>query len=476
MSRESATTRQRAYRVLIVDDDRRFCRLLEYNLGKWGYASDAAGSARDLREAIGRHPYDVILLDIRLPDGSGTDLVAEICEVLPCAKIIMISAHGTIEMAMDCVRSGAYDFLSKPLDLDRCRIILRNAFEFARREQEYELLRAVISERDRLGMLIGASPAMQAVYEVIGNVAASDCSVLITGETGTGKELVAAELHRLSNRAPREMITVNCAAIPSELIESEMFGHMKGSFTGAAQDKAGAAERADGSTLFLDEITELNLELQAKLLRFLQDKQVTRVGGSKARQVNVRIIAASNREPDVAVSSGKLRMDLLYRINVIRIHLPPLRERRTDIPILAAAFLSEAAAAHNKNFTSFDGKARRVLMEADWPGNVRQLKNVITETVLMNNGATVTVEMLPATVRESADQGGRYRAEPSHSVTHLRIRPLWEVEKYSMQQALFACHGNVTEAAQLLEMSRPTLYRKIKRFKLETGIGAGQPT
>jgi two-component system, repressor protein LuxO len=453
--------------ILIVDDDPRLCKLLKYNIEKWGYTVDACADARGMRQALARHAYAVVLLDIRLPDANGVELLPELLEACPVTKTIMISAHGTVEMAMDAVRMGAFDFLTKPVDLDRCRVSVRNACQLAASENESELLRAVVSGRDRLGSMIGASAAMQVVYEIIGNVAMSDCSVLISGETGTGKELVAAEIHRLSSRHKRDLITVNCAAIPAELIESEMFGHMKGSFTGAAQDKIGAAERADRSTLFLDEIAELRTELQAKFLRFLQDKQVTRVGGTATRQVDVRIVAATNHDPEEAVAAGKLRRDLLYRLNVIHINMPPLRERRADIPLLAEAFLTAAAAANGKDFTSIDGKARRVLMDADWLGNVRQLKNVMTETVLMHKGTAVTADMLPASVRESALRGERYAAAPAQSAARMRVRPFWETEKAALQQALYSCRGNVTEAAAKLEISRPTLYRKIKHFNLD---------
>jgi len=471
MTSSSTRKHEDKRRILVVDDDPRLCRLLVYNLEQWGYAVDSVGDAQAMRQALSCHDYAVAMLDVRLPDADGVGLLPEIAEAFPSTKVIMVSAHGSIEMAMDAVRLGAFDFLTKPVELDRCRVSVRNAFLLAESEREYEILREVISPRDRLGSMIGASPAMQVVYEIVENVAASDCSVLVTGETGTGKELVAAELHRLSDRGRHEMITVNCAAIPSELIESEMFGHMKGSFTGAAQDKEGAAERADRSTLFLDEIAELSPNLQAKLLRFLQDKQVTRVGGTKSRRVDARIVAATNREPDEAVANGKLRQDLLYRLNVIRIHLPPLRERRADIPLLAEAFLEEAAAANRKTFSGFDGYAMRVLMEADWPGNVRQLRNVVTETVLMNPGGAVTTKMIPEAIAESARRGERCRAAPARAPAPARIRPFWETEKSALQQALFACHGNVTGAAELLEISRPTLYRKIKSYGLDPGKG-----
>ena len=456
-------------RILVVDDDARHCRLLQYNLDRWGYASDAVVSATMMRESLLRHSYALVLLDVRLPDGDGVSLLPEIEEESPGTKTIIVSAHGTIELAMEAVRSGAFDFLTKPLDLNHCQIAVRNALALADQERECELLKEVSTERDRFGSMIGSTPAMLVIYETISNIATSNCSVLITGETGTGKELVAREIHRLSTRGKRDLITVNCAAIPSELVESEMFGHMKGAFTGAVQDKAGAAERADGSTLFLDEIGELNTELQAKLLRFLQDKVVIRVGGIQSRKVDVRIISATNCVPEEAVSAGKLRRDLLYRINVIHIHLPSLRDRRPDIPLLARTFLADAAMESGKEFSSFDSRALRILMDAPWPGNVRQLRNVITETVLLNKGHRVTAEMLPEGIRSSARTGDRLRMESVHTAAQPRIRPLWELEKTVIQRALLACHGNVVDAAGVLEISRPTVYRKIKAYGLDVG-------
>lgn len=458
--------------VLVVDDDPRFNRLLSYNLEQWGYATDVCENAQAMRQALALRAYAVVVLDIRLPDANGVDLLPELAEINPSTKVIMISAHGSIEIAMDAVRLGAYDFVTKPVDLDRCRVSVRNACRLFASEHETELLRAVVTERNRLGAIIGASTPMQVVYQIIANIAQSDCSVLVTGETGTGKELVAAEIHRMSDLGHRDMVTVNCAAIPPELVESEMFGHMKGSFTGATQDKIGAAERANGSTLFLDEIAELNVNLQAKLLRFLQDKQVTRVGDTKSRKTDVRIVTATNRDPADAVDRGELRRDLLYRINAIHIKLPPLRERRSDIPLLAEAFLAEAAAANGKAFRLIDDKARQALMAAEWPGNVRQLKNVITETVLMHQGDMVAADMLPATVHESAKRSGRYRVATSAPIaTRLSVRPFQETEKAALQQALYVCRGNITEVAGKLGISRPTLYRKIKQYKLDAASG-----
>lgn len=454
--------------VLVVDDDPRLGQLVGYHLDKWGYRHQYVGDAEGMRAALAQQLFAVLLLDLRLPDADGMELLPFFKDHFPALKIIVMTAHGSVDLAMDAVRAGAFDFLTKPVDFDRCQVAVRNALQLAQREEAFQALQGVVSGRERLGTIIGGSPAMQAVYEIIVNVSASDCSVLVTGETGTGKELVAAELHRLSRRSEREMVTVNCAAIPAELIESEMFGHVKGSFTGAMQDKIGAAERANGSTLFLDEVSELHVGLQAKLLRFLQDKQVTRVGGGAPLGVDVRIVAATNRDPLEAVNQGKLRQDLLYRLNVVRIHLPPLRERRSDIPLLAETFLAHAALAHGKDCRRFAPDAIRILSDADWPGNVRQLKNVITETVLMHHGETITGTMLPQEVRSSATQRDRMKRTLTSPPSHMHVRPLWEIEKGALQQTLLACQGNVAQSAKLLEIGKATLYRKIKRYKLAT--------
>lgn len=453
-------------RILLVDDDERFCLLMRHNLERSGYTVDSAGDAIAMRRALRQEDYAVVLLDVNLPDADGVALLPELAELSPTTKIIMVSGHGTTEMAIDAVRAGAYDFLTKPLNFDRCCVSVRNAVHLAASERENEMLRQVATDRQRLGSMIGAAPGMQLVYQIINNVARSDVSVLVTGETGTGKELVAAELHRLSDRSRRDMVTVNCAAIPADLIESEMFGHVKGSFTGATQDKIGAAERADNSSLFLDEIAELDAGLQAKLLRFLQDKRVTRVGGTQTKTTDVRIMAATNCTPEKAVSSGKLRQDLLYRINVVHIHLPPLRERRSDIPLLAQAFLMESAPANQKSFRSIEGPALRLLMDADWPGNVRQLRNVITETVLMNCGETVTADMLPRAVAQSAKCHARQRLLTDSNGGRSHIHALWVQEKTAIQHALLAFSGNVAMAAEKLEISRATMYRKIRQYGL----------
>lgn len=458
----------RPRRVLVVDDDASLRRLFEYNLTKWGYEAEVVDCGEQMDRALSRSRLDVVLLDVRLPDGDGIDFLPRIRDAYPQTQVIMVTAHGNVDMAMDAVRVGAFDFLTKPVDLDRLEVAVRNCVALVSTQEECAAARETADRRTSLGALIGSSQAMQAVYEIIENVAASDCSVLIVGETGTGKELVAEEIHARSQRGHRDLVAVNCAAIPAELLESEMFGHERGSFTGAHQQKIGCAERADRSTLFLDELGEMNLQLQAKMLRFLQSFELTRVGGARSIKVDVRVISATNRSPQELVRQGLLREDLLYRVNVVKVHLPPLRERRPDIPLLAETFLRKASNDSGKAFEQIDGKALRTLAGYDWPGNVRQLQNVIHEIVVLSSGSTVTAEMLPAEIVEAVQDGARFKRDDRPAASHVRIAPMWQVEKEHMRRALNACNGKVTEAAELLEVSKATLYRKIKELGLKS--------
>jgi len=473
MTRRAKTDHQP--RILIVDDDASLLRLFEYNLDSWGYQTCSANCGEAMFQELADNPFDLILLDVKLPDGSGIEFLATIGETYPLTKLIMVTAHGTVETAMDAVRLGAYDFLTKPVDLERLKIVVRNAVELSQSEAKRDDLQTIVDGRDGFGALIGMSNRMQVIYELIANVATSDCSVLITGETGTGKELVALEVHRNSQRSAGEMVTVNCAAIPRDLVESEMFGHEKGAFTGAVQRKIGCAERADRSSLFLDEIGELDILLQAKLLRFLQDGTFTRVGQASSIRSDARIISATNRDPATAVADGKMRQDLLYRINVVRIDVPPLRERRGDIPLLADAFLRQATEDHHRPGAQFTDEAMRLLMNYTWPGNVRELKNVVTGMVVLNKDDSLEAAMVPAEIWDSVAIGDRLKQPLSSPPNHARIRPFWESEKAILNQALLACHGNVGEAAKRLEVSRATLYRKTKQYGLGTkGADKGQ--
>lgn len=449
--------------VLVIDDDETIHRLFTYHLEQWGFQSTSTATLAEARKKLQVERFELVLLDISLPDGSGTDFLAEVRKSWPRMQVIMVSAHGDIEMAMDCVRNGAFDFVPKPMDLDRLEVSVRNAVKLAQSETEITVLRDLVDGRDSFGAMLGSSPTMQVVYEVIENVAAANCSVLVTGETGTGKELVAAEIHARSKRASRELIAVNCAAFPKDLLESEMFGHEKGAFTGAANRKIGCAERADKSTLFLDEIGEMPMELQSKLLRFLQDYKVTRVGGDTAIKVDIRLVCATNRDPLTMVEDKILREDLLYRINVVRIVIPPLRERRTDIPLLCKAFLAEAASENGKAFREFDKEAMARLCAYGWPGNIRQLKNVVTEVVILNQGEVVESGMLPPEIQTLSSD-----SPPDESQQNLdsRILPMWKVEKEHIRRTILRTGGNISEAARLLEISKATIYRKVKEFDI----------
>lgn len=451
--------------VLIVDDDENIRRLFEYNVGQWGYSTQTAGSGGAMMEALAKSSFDILLLDLRLPDGDGIEFLPHLRREFPRTQVIMVTAHGNVDLAMEAIHSGAYDFLTKPVSLDRLQVTLRNGLSLVRTHEELSLASDLASQRTSFGAMIGGCPAMQALYTTIENVAASDCSVMIVGETGTGKELVAQEIHQRSKRKGMELVTVNCAAIPSELLESEMFGHEKGSFTGAFQQKKGCAEQAHRSTLFLDEIGEMDVKLQAKLLRFLQNYKFQRVGGNRTIEVDIRLISATNRNLQEQVKKGELREDLLYRIDVVKLVVPPLRERRPDIPLLATRFLRNSSLDNGKQFRSFSEDAMGVLVDYPWPGNVRQLLNVVAQTVVLNQGTEISLSMLPAELIRTVEQGAR-KQQGSISSPPKAIVPLWRMEKEHMRRALLVCQGNVARAAEFLEVSKATLYRKIKEYDI----------
>lgn len=373
-------------------------------------------------------------------------------------------SNGSVDVAVEAMRFGAFDFLTKPFDGKRLCATARNALK----HQQLSSLVAQYREnfeRSSFAGFIGASMAMQAVYRIIESAAPSKATVFITGESGTGKEVCAEAIHQCSPRRDQPFIALNCAAIPHDLMESEIFGHVKGSFTGAQGDRKGAASLADGGTLFLDEICEMDLDLQSKLLRFIQTGTLQRVGSGKLETVDVRFVCATNRDPLVEVKAGRFREDLYYRLHVIPLALPPLRERGEDILLLARELLLRYAGEENKRFRDFDADAVQVLLDYPWPGNVRELQNVVRNIVVLNDGELVSPDILPPPLN-----GGRTLApEPvvgiadpqSESVVVRRqVRPLWQVEKEAIEQAIASCDGNIPKAAALLEISPSTIYRK----------------
>lgn len=500
-----------SFNALLVEDSQSLGALYSEYLRAEGGRVTHVHFGEDALAELEREKPDLLFLDIKLPDMSGMDILERVAADCPSVTVIMMTAHGTIDIAVDAMRLGAFDFLVKPFDAKRLGITVRNALK------QRELLQLVSRYEKSLPTanfcgFIGESLAMQAVYRTLENVADSKASVFITGESGTGKEVCAQAIHSLGRRKEGPFIALNCASIPRELMESEIFGHVKGAFTGATSGRQGAAGRAHGGTLFLDEICEMDLDLQAKLLRFIQTGVYTPVGGGKEETVDVRFVAATNRHPWQEVKAGRFREDLYYRLYVIPVELPPLRSRGKDVQLLAKKLLKEYSREEGKAFKSMSADCMRLLSSYAWPGNVRQLQNVMRQMVVLNQGDTLTEAMLPEFVRGGHDKPrlvapvapaepshfqdqGHWRdpddhmppdahgygaqslsgddALASHSGTHSHshshigsgesaegIKPLWLAEKEIIEQAIEACEGNIPKAAALLDISASTIYRK----------------
>lgn len=476
-------------RILLIEDAPALARVYVEFLRADRHDVTDVLDGRGALEAIARERFDAVVLDLKLPDIDGLALLRTLRAQTPPPPVIVITAHGSVANAVEAMRHGAYDFIVKPFNADRLNITLRNALEHK------TLARMVDSYRKSLGRdcfhgFIGASAEMQAIYRTIESVAASKASVFITGESGTGKELAAEAIHKASPRRARPFVPLNCAAIPRDLLESEIFGHVRGAFTGATADRIGAATLAHGGTLFLDEICEMAPEVQVKLLRFIQTGMVQPVGASRSEKVDVRFVSATNRDPLAEVEAGRFREDLYYRLHVVPLALPPLRERDDDVILLARALLREAAAEEGKAFARLSPEAEGVLRAYDWPGNVRQLQNVLRNVVVLHDGVVVAAAMLPDPLRPSGPSApGRPDLPASEATdpidppdptgapdalagdrsapTRPAIRPLWQVEKDAIQEALRQCQDDVPRAATLLEISPSTIYRKLQLWRSE---------
>ena len=415
---------------------------------------------------LDRAPPAVLLLDLKLPDMDGMDILRHVQREQMPTSVVIITGHGSVDLAVDAMRYGAFDFVEKPFDAKRLKVTVRNALEHQALNDLVDRIKEDF-QRERYHGFIGGSLAMQSVYRIIDSAAPSRATVFITGESGTGKEVCAEAIHRQSPRRAAPFVALNCGAIPRDLMESEIFGHVKGAFTGAAAERVGAAGQADGGTLFLDEIGEMGMDLQTKLLRFVQTGTFQKVGGTKLESVDVRFICATNRDPLKAVAEGRFREDLYYRLNVIPIHLSPLRDRREDVLPLARHFLSRFAAEEGKTFSGLSSEVEAILVDYDWPGNVRQLQNVIRNVVVLHPGGPVSAAMLPAplnTLKQAssarpavADAGQAASVEHDDSAS---VKPLWLIEKEAIERAIDRCDGNIPRAAALLEVSPSTIYRK----------------
>lgn len=459
--------------VLLVEDSDSLAALYMAYLQEEACQVTHVETGQAALSAIAEKVPDVVLLDLELPDMNGMEVLKHIHQRQIQTSVVIATAHGSVDMAVEAMRYNALDFIEKPFNAKRLTVTVRNALQHQRLARLVQLYQENFERKEYHGF-IGASLPMQAVYRIIESAGPSKATVFVTGESGTGKELCAEAIHKQSPRKDKPFVAINCAAIPRELIESELFGHVKGAFTGALNDRQGAASQADGGTLFLDEIGDMSLDLQSKLLRFLQAGTFHKVGGNKQETVDVRFICATNRDPLAEVQAGRFREDLYYRLHVIPIQLPPLRERASDVLLIARHFLLRYAREEHKHFTHFSPETEEILLHYDWPGNVRQLQNTIHSIVVLNDSQEVTVDMLPHPffIPADGDAAGQPRRKRSRSpqehvpVARItdKIIPLWLVEKQAIEQAIDLCEGNIPKAAALLEVSPSTIYRKLQRW------------
>ncbi|EHZ2538408.1 TPA: sigma-54-dependent transcriptional regulator [Vibrio parahaemolyticus] len=504
-------------RVLLVEDSTSLAILYKQYVKDEPYDIFHVETGRDAIQFIERSKPQLIILDLKLPDMSGEDVLDWINQNDIPTSVIIATAHGSVDLAVNLIQKGAEDFLEKPINADRLKTSVALHLKRAKLEDLVENIQSTFDRHNYHGF-IGSSLPMQAVYKTIDAVAPTSASVFIVGESGTGKEVCAEAVHRQSDRRDKPFIAINCGAIPRDLMESEIFGHVKGAFTGATTDRKGAATLAHGGTLFLDELCEMELEMQKKLLRFLQTGTYTPLGGTKEMKVDVRIICATNRDPLKEVEEGRFREDLYYRVHVVPIDMPPLRERGSDIVTLAKHFLTTYAKEDKKKFSNIDTEAQHVIKHYEWPGNVRQLQNIIRNIVVLNNDEKVTVAHLPAQLTQKKTQARTVTPvhvessspsnnlnghnapamqtppiepvqpvqevpaqhtqptvgveTPSHSLSPYfnadgSIRPMWQVEREAIQNAIAYCDGNVLNAAVMLELSPSTVYRKKQAWEAD---------
>jgi two-component system, NtrC family, response regulator AtoC len=450
--------------ILIVEDEPNMQRVLRGLLRREGYRTLEACDGAVALEILSREPIEAVLTDFKMPRMNGLELLAEIQQRQLGVPVILLTAHGTIGGAVEALKKGAFDYLTKPFDPDEIQQVVAKAVR-THALQKSEATVAIAEDPEQL--LLGESDALRRVKRLIERVAPTPATVLITGESGTGKELVARSLHLRSPRAAAPFVKINCAAIPEGLLESELFGHEKGAFTGAARRKLGRFELADGGTLFLDEIGEMPLASQPKLLRAIQDGRFYHVGGTHTIDVDVRLVAATNRDLDQAVKSGRFREDLYYRLNVVPIRLPALRERRADIPALARLFIERFAQRHGLPIEGLDSTAEQVLCAYGWPGNIRELENAIERAVLLTEGTRIGLADLPPEVSGAAATGAHPSLASSSAPLRDRIRDATRViEREAIEEALRATQGNVTQAARRLGLSRRGLQLKMKELEI----------
>jgi DNA-binding NtrC family response regulator len=440
-------------RILVVDDEPMVCLSLTNWLKEENYFAASVQDGQSAVKAVGDEKWDVVLLDLKMPGMDGMEVLRHIKEIAPQTVVVMMTAYSSIASSVKAMKEGAYDYIVKPLDVQELTLMLQKIVEHQQLITENILLRKRLKERHGYENIIGRSGAMEKVFEMIRTVADTNATVLVTGETGTGKELIARAIHANGSRRYSPFIAVSCGALPDTLLESELFGYEKGAFTGADRTKKGRFELAHGGTLFLDEIGEISLKTQVKLLRVLQERSFQRLGGTESINVDVRVITATNRDLSKAVEQGVFRNDLYYRLNVVNIHLPPLRERKEDIPLLAEHFMDKFNVEFNKKFDRLEKKALELLMNYHWPGNVRELENVIERAAVLDQGPELKAANLPFCGVEVTSTDGPQSLE--------------EMEKSHIIKMLDRNNWNIAKTARSLDIDRTTLHKKIKKFGLE---------
>ena len=445
--------------ILVVDDDLAHRTMLKTLIGGWGYNIAEADDGEKAIEAVHQKAFDLILMDIRMVRVSGLEALKEIKKLNPAIPVIIMTAYASVETAVKGLKQGAYDYLTKPLDFDELKFAIERAMEHTRLKEENRNLRESLASQFNRQNLIGRSPAMARLMETIAQVAPSEATVLITGESGTGKEMIAGAIHFNSLRKDGPFVKINCAAITETLLESELFGHEKGAFTGADRRKEGKFRQAEGGTLFLDEVSEMSPGMQVKLLRVLQEREITRVGGDEVIKVDVRVIAATNKDLIKEMDAGHFRDDLYYRLNVVTINVPPLRERREDIPLIAQHFLKMFAERNHKSIKGFTPQVMDRLLKYNWPGNVRELMNAVERGVVLSRSDYLNEGELVLALRdhELPEEASSWKALKEDM-------PLEEVEKEAIMKTMEMAGGNKSEAARRLGITRRTLHIKLKKY------------
>ncbi|MGM0431808.1 MAG: sigma-54-dependent transcriptional regulator [Spirochaetota bacterium] len=447
--------------ILIVDDEKNIRTGLGKALSIEGYRTSSAEDGEQAWNMINSSDVDLVISDLKMPKLSGEELLKKITSAYPTLPVIILTGHGTIESAVNAMRDGAFDFVTKPINLDRLTLLIKRALSNRELYKKHEALKKEVDQLKRqtdYGAIIGKSPKMRKMMEKIKQVAGTRASVLITGESGVGKELVADAIHELSPRSDGPYVKVHCAALSESLLESELFGHEKGAFTGAVSQKRGRFELADKGTILLDEIGEINASLQIKILRVLQERSFERVGGEKTLHVDTRIISATNKDLQAEIRAGNFREDLFYRLNVVNIDVPPLRERKEDILLLMTSFLREFNEENNKQIEGFTSQAQSILYRYSWPGNIRELRNCIESAVVLSNGPLIDADDLPASVRSGITD--------DHVSIPLGVT-MNDAEREIIKATLAYCKGNKSKAAEVLGIGRKTLHRKIQDYRLE---------